>query len=384
MRIGFDARTLYGKQGGIGRYATNLIKGLVSNYQENEYVLFRWKKNTIEEDSGLPGTYALRCTIAERILPHLPVAPEFCWSQLLLPIDLARRPVDLFHGVDQYIPLGWRGKSVVTIHDLSYKFFRDDFALKTRIKNHIVIPMACTRAKAVIVDSHFTANDLVTSLGVPKAKIHVIYLAVDEQFHVLDSLSESFLEDLKTVYGVQRPFILSVGDLRPRKNLLRLFQAFTRLINMEEFSGIQLAIVGKPLWGISNLAKYVRDFGLESRIRFLGYVPDYLLPQLYNAASLFVQPSLYEGFGFSALEALACGVPTAVSNVSSLPEVCSDGAFYFDPRSVEEITNAMFTVLTNGSLNQKLRHTGPKRAKMFSWDRTARETYAIYEKVFQG
>ena len=116
----------------------------------------------------------------------------------------------------------------------------------------------------------------------------------------------------------------------------------------------------------------------------MGYVPDYLLPQLYNAASLFVQPSLYEGFGFSALEALACGVPTAVSNVSSLPEVCSDGAFYFDPRSVEEITNAMFTVLTNESLNQKLRHTGPKRAKMFSWDRTARETYSIYEKVFQG
>jgi glycosyltransferase involved in cell wall biosynthesis len=380
MRIGFDARTFFGKQGGIGRYASNIIKGLISTYHGNEYVLYRWKTIPGENDGFLP-LQNIPGSFEERILPTFPFPKEFIWSQCVLPIELTRRPVDLFHGLDFYIPLAWRGDSAVTVHDISWEYFLSDFALKTRYKNRMLIPLACKRAKAVIVNSNHTAKDLMNIYKVPEKKIHVIYHGVEDKFCVLENYSESFLEDLRTEYGVRRPFILSVGDLRPRKNLLRLFQAFARLVKIDEFHDFQLAIVGKPVRNVSDLYNYVIENKIENKIRFLGYLPDDILPQLYNAASLFIQPSLYEGFGFTALEALSCGAPTAVSNVSSLPEICGDGAIYFNPYSVEEITQTMLSILTNRVLRQKVRQAGLRRAKMFSWGKTVNETFNIYQEI---
>jgi glycosyltransferase involved in cell wall biosynthesis len=228
---------------------------------------------------------------------------------------------------------------------------------------------------AVITVSRQSCQDLIKYLPVNPKKINVIPEAASLHFHPLNEAE--YLPALER-HGIRRPYILSVGSLEPRKNLLRLLEAYARL----EGSRPSLVIAGaRNYWKSSPVVETVSRLGLEQHVRFTGYVEDADLPALYSAASLFVFPSLYEGFGLPVLEAMACGTPVVTSSVSSLPEVAGDAALLVDPRDVDAIASAMRRILDDSDLAADLRARGLARAAQFSWERTARETLAVYEKV---
>ena len=180
--------------------------------------------------------------------------------------------------------------------------------------------------------------------------------------------------------GVRFPYVLGVGNLQPRKNLLRLVEAFSRL---KRNTGLphQLVLVGRAKWKESDLFDAIRKAGVESHVLFPGYLPDEDLVTLYAHADMFVYPSLYEGFGLPVLEAMACGVPVVTSNVTSIPEVAGDAAVLVDPLDVAALTGAIGRVLSDEALRRALREKGPRRAAHFSWKQTALQTWAYYQRM---
>lgn len=206
----------------------------------------------------------------------------------------------------------------------------------------------------------------------------VIYIGIDYMYKPIND--NHVLDSTKIRYNITNKFILHVGSLNPRKNLSRLIEAYARLheVILDEY---QLVIVGKRIWKTDEIFTKVKQLGLENKFVFTGFVNDDDLPLLMNAADLLVFPSLYEGFGIPPLEAMACGTPVTASNTSSIPEVVADAALLFDPYNVEEMSAAMYKVLTDEQLQGKLRQKGFERVRQFSWEKAARETLAVYEEV---
>ncbi len=207
----------------------------------------------------------------------------------------------------------------------------------------------------------------------------VIPLAAGKQFH---PLTESEVKPVLERLGFKFPYILYIGSLEPRKNLLRLLEAYNQLLDWS--SHWHLVIVGaRNIWKSEPLEKFVGEHNLQSHIHFPGYIPDDELPALYNGADLFVFPSLYEGFGLPVLESMACGTPVVTSNTSSLPEVAGDAALLVDPYNVEEIAGAMQLILSDVEFAIDLRSRGLERAKKFTWEKTASQTIAVYEQLLR-
>jgi glycosyltransferase involved in cell wall biosynthesis len=216
-------------------------------------------------------------------------------------------------------------------------------------------------------------------LRLPPERLFVIPEAAGPAFHPQDAVA---IEVVRRRYGLEGPFLLSVGSLEPGKNRERLLQAFARL----QARGLKHALVvaGQRAWRYEGEAPLARRLGLADSVRFLGHVPQADLPALYSAADLFVFPSLYEGFGLPALEALACGTPVVASNVSALPEVVGDAALQVSPLDVEALADAMERLLRDDRLRSDLRERGLERAAQFSWEKAARQTAEVYHRVVEA
>ncbi|RME69436.1 MAG: glycosyltransferase family 1 protein, partial [Chloroflexi bacterium] len=234
------------------------------------------------------------------------------------------------------------------------------------------VPRSVARADHVIAVSEATRQDLIELYGTPAEKISVLYHGVASHFR--PQTDPACLHRLRQRYGLgERPFILSVGTIQPRKNFRRLIQAFARLD-----PPYTLVIAGGRGWGESDIFAEAVRLGLQDRVHFPGFIADDDLPALYSAAELFVYPSLYEGFGLPALEAMACGTPVVASNRSALPEVVGEAGLLVDPLDVGAIAGAMAQVLTTPELRQKLSEAGQRRAAQFTWDGVARQLLALY------
>jgi glycosyltransferase involved in cell wall biosynthesis len=239
------------------------------------------------------------------------------------------------------------------------------------------LPHILPKVEAVITISEQSRRDITKYLPVEPEKVTVTKLAASRNFLVMPD--DEVIPVLKR-HQISYPYILYVGSIEPRKNLLRLLEAYRQLRLWS--TKWRLVIIGaRNYWKSSPVMDHVAEFGLEQCVRFTGYVPDEDLPALYNGADLFVFPSLYEGFGLPVLEAMACGTPVVTSNSSSLPEVAGDAALLVDPYDVEAIAAAMVRVLADPDLAEALRQKGLRRAGEFTWERTARETIAVYEQV---
>jgi glycosyltransferase involved in cell wall biosynthesis len=252
--------------------------------------------------------------------------------------------------------------------------------LHTRIKR-IFFPMAirlsARTAQALIADSESTRQDAIRILDIPPNKIVAIQLGIDPRFRVIeDSLA---LERVRREYKLPDQFILYVGLVEPRKNVPLLIRAYKNLA--EQGLVNPLVIVGRFGWMYSEVLDEVERLELKDRVYFTGYVPSDDLPGIYNLASLCVYPTRYEGFGFPALEAMACGVPLITSAVSSLPEIVGDAGLLVTPDDEELLTQAMRSVLSNADLRAEMSHKGPFQAAQFTWDRTARLTLQVYRQV---
>jgi glycosyltransferase involved in cell wall biosynthesis len=287
-------------------------------------------------------------------------------------------------GADVYFAPNFLGvygrgfRTVVTIHDLVYHLYPEytQPAMLRALRRRL--PANAARADGIVTDSHATKKDIVSTLGVPAEKVTVIPLAAGSEFRPV--ADPAHLAAVRAKYNLPERFVLFVGNVEPRKNLLRLFAAVERLAADPAFRH-RLVIVGARGWKSDEIMARLETLASRKLAVHLGYVPDADLPAIYTLADLFAFPSLYEGFGIPPLEAIACGVPVICSNASSLPEVCGDAAVYFDPRSEEEMADAMREVLGNEGLAVDLRERGLRQAARFSWRETAGRLLAYFASL---
>jgi len=384
MRIAFDATAMPRLMAGAAVYTYELARALAAVDIENEYVIFA--RGSHFDDlpamrSGPPAGPAYRTgrRAGVRVLKvRVPSRPlRLLWEQTVLPWSARggrRLRIDVLHSPHHTTPLAPCGyRRVVTIHDLTFFLLPERYPTTRRLYFQLMTRLSARVADAVIVPSEAVKGDVTRILGLPRERVFVIPEAAGPAFHPQDAVA---IEAVRRRYGLEGPFLLSVGSLEPGKNRERLLQAFARV----RARGLKhsLVVAGQRAWRYEGEAPLARRLGLADSVRFLGHVPQADLPALYSAADLFVFPSLYEGFGLPALEAMACGTPVVASNVSALPEVVGDAALQVSPLDVEALAGAMERLLRDDRLRSDLRERGLERAAQFSWEKAARRTVEVY------
>ena len=299
--------------------------------------------------------------------------------------QLARRSQDdllpgasLYHATEHLLLPLRHTPTVLTVHDLIFKHLPAHHKRLNRWYLNLAMPLYCRRATHIIAVSECTRRDLIAAYDLPPEKITVVYEAADPRFRPRSAQEASFA---RARYGLPERYILFVGTIEPRKNLTRLLAAFEAVFSEGLTEG--LVIVGRRGWLYDDFFAALERSPARDAVIFPGYVPDEDLPALYAGAQSLVLPSLYEGFGLPALEAMACGTPVACSEASSLPEVTGEAALHFDPRSVERITDALYVMLRDADLRTALRQRGLSQASKFSWEQTAAETWNVYDVVLK-
>jgi len=324
--------------------------------------------------------------------------PSKLWTQLALPVRLFTRRIkpDVFFSPGHYAPRFSPVPTVISIMDLAFFHFSEYFTKKDLTQLHSWTKYSVQKAKAIITISQATKDDIIKLYGVPESKIHVIYPGIKPDAVLMPHIYP--MQELQTKYAISDKYLLFVGTLQPRKNIVRLIEAFSLLLarHPEDSEGssklkqdsssstqndIQLVIVGKKGWKYEDILDAPEKNGITDRVKFLDFVSDEDLQMLYKNAQCFVFPSLYEGFGLPVLEAMRAGCPVITSNVSSLPEAGGDAALYVDPESVSDIASKIEMVLGDKKLRSEMIAKGKEQLKKFSWEKAAKETLSVLEQV---
>ena len=368
LRIGIDAsRVATEHRTGTEQYSAQLLEALGALDQANRYTLYF--------NARQRPTLRLPPNFRARLIPF----PRL-WTHARLSAEMLAAAPDLLFVPAHVVPLA-HPRTVVTIHDLGYRAFPGAHPWRSRQYLDWATRWSARVARRVIVPSEATARDLSAAYGISRAKITVIPHGYHPRFRPLPPAEVA--RGLARL-GLTPPYILALGTLQPRKNLARTLDAFARLC-ATGWPG-RLVLVGRRGWLTDPLfASITRpDSPAYGRIDLTGYLHDDDLPIVYNGATALAFPSLYEGFGLPALEALACGVPVLTSNTSSLPEVVGDAALTVDPLDTGAITEGLARLVNDQSLRATLRERGLERAAQFSWERAARRTLAVLEEVGSG
>ncbi|MDM8527714.1 glycosyltransferase family 1 protein [Anaerolineales bacterium HSG24] len=390
--IGIDYTSALHQSAGIGRYTSELVSSLINIDLGKEYYNYRLfsadlhnalHSNPIfasNKQLSNHNQFLLRGTrLSRRWLERL-------WYRLRLPlyVELWTGRLDLFHAPDFVLPpVLPKTRTIVTIHDLSYVRLPD--ITMPGMSNYLNkwVPYSVKTADHVIAVSEATRQDLIELYQTPSEKITIIYHGVTPEFRPMED--ESSHDIVCETYNINdKPFILSVGTIQPRKNYQRLIQSFAQTLSrLPEPLSDQLILVigGGKGWQYETIYNEVTRLGLENRVRFIGFVADEDLPALYNAATIFAYPALYEGFGLPALEAMACGTPVLVANTSALPEVVGQAGRLVDPYNVPALAQSMVELLTDEAQRQQLRQAGLHQAAKFSWAEMATNLIALYGRV---
>jgi glycosyltransferase involved in cell wall biosynthesis len=368
MRIGVDARLVHHQPAGISRYTGHLLQAMAELDKEDEFIVFQHRKHQLPL---IQAPNFRRATLFSPVHHRL--------EQYALALELYRFPLDLLHSTDFIPALYAPHKSVITVHDLAFLHY-PHFLTMESAAYYGLIDRAVLRADHIIVPSEHTRQDLIAQLGVSSDKVSVIYEAANPSFTPLPVVETR--RQIAAKYGLPETYVFSVGTIEPRKNITGLLQAFACLRDKYGLSTpVGLAIAGSKGWLYEETLEMVRTLKLTDSTFFLGRVPDSDLHELYVGARCHVHPAHYEGFGLPPLEAMACGTPTIVSNVSSLPEVVGDAALLVNPRDTEEIAVAMHRLLTDDDLHAELSEKGLQRARTFRWEKAAQRTLEVYRQV---
>jgi len=366
MRVAIDTRKIH--DFGIGTYIRNLLRQLARIDQNTEYILL-----CREPDLG----------IAAQLGPNFRgvVEPSPNYSlreQIHVPWLLRRERPDVYHAPHYVLPPAVRCRSVVTIHDCIHLMFPQYLPNRAAYAYaRASMWAAARRSDRILTVSEASKRDILHFFNVKPEKIVVVYNAIDEHFSATPS--EEQVARIRERYQLDHKFVLYVGNIKPHKNLVRLIEAFSQLRRTHD--DLKLLIIGDEISKLPALRRAVHRNKLHKFVRFLGYLKDDTLTVLYRLASVFVFPSLYEGFGLPPLEAMASGTPVVTSNVSSLPEVTGDAAVLVDPYDVDSIADGMRRILDDPRLAEELRIKGLKRAREFSWERSVEKTQRVYREV---
>ncbi|MAF20519.1 MAG: glycosyl transferase family 1 [Parcubacteria group bacterium] len=368
IRIGIDARFFGPRQKGLGRYVQKLVENLEKTDLTNSYVIFLRKKNWSEYQPTNPNF--------KKVLADYP------WyslkEQILMPLKIRQTQVDLMHFPHFNVPIFYKKPFVITIHDLILKKFPTRRAstldpMRYWFKNlayQIVINSAVKRAKKIIAVSEFTKKDILKYFKTDSKKIKVIYEGTS-------GIGLSRPNPNKT-----KPYLLYVGNAYPHKNLKRLILAFKKVAGNKQ-GDLRLVLVGEIDYFYKRLKSFVQNSqsSISDSVVFADFISNQELADLYQNASLYVFPSLCEGFGLPPLEAMACQLPVVCSKTSCLPEVLGSGAVYFNPQSVDDMADKILQILKDKELQDKLILKGGQIVKKYQWTKTAQQTLNIYIQV---
>jgi glycosyltransferase involved in cell wall biosynthesis len=371
MAIYIDISAAVHGRAGLGRYAESLARALVQEHPKR-FALFY---NRDRETSPLAGL--------ERVPTRTVCAGYKPWRMAVwlgqflgLGFERLVPEAELYHATEHLLLPLRRVPTVLTVHDLIYHLFPEHHKPLNFWFLNRAMPLFVQRARAVIAVSESTKQDLIRCYSVHPDKIIVVHEAAAPHFR---PASPEAIAAVRTRYGLPEGFILTVGTIEPRKNLSRLLDALQRL--RQKGDDARLVMVGSKGWLYEGFFRRLEELQLGDAVLLPGYVPDADLPAVYSAATLCVLPSLYEGFGLSVLEAMACGTAVVCSRASSLPEVSGDAARYFDPTDVDEMAEAIETVWHDEALRAEMGRRGLAQAARFSWARAAEETMAVYQRA---
>jgi glycosyltransferase involved in cell wall biosynthesis len=364
VRIAIDARKLH--DFGIGTYVRNLLRALARRSDDLDYTLL-CRPEDVEYAEAL----------GPRFRPLSVEAGNYSVSELVtVPTALARVRPHLFHAPHYVVSPFTPCPFVVTIHDCIHLRFPEYLPNRLApIYARVMMRQSARRARRVLTVSDASKQDIVRYLNVAPAKVDVVYNALDERLALAPTDVE--LARVRDRYQLEAPFILYAGNIKPHKNIDRLIEAYA-ILRRRGRTNVQLLLIGDQLSKYPNLRRLVHRFDLHGHVRFFGFVSDDVLAALYRLASIFVFPSLYEGFGLPPLEAMAAGTPVVTANVSSLPEVVGDAALLIDPMDAGAIADAMTRLFDDDALRHALVARGRQRVADFSWDRSAASVRDVY------
>jgi glycosyltransferase involved in cell wall biosynthesis len=377
LRIVLDARRV--ADFGIGTYIRNLVRSLARLDSTNQYTLIT-PAPAVPEFADLPSNFDL-AVYEKRSQPG--------FAQIGFTLFLRRFSADLFHIPLNVVPLWMPKPYLVTIHDMSTLLFANQKGYRNNLRL-FYLRRGLARADQVLAVSGATRRDVESVLQIPASRIQVVYNAPDPAFRQAsadsqDSLFPAEIQRVLDRYRIHYPFLLYVGRTNPQKNIPRLVEAFAvlrgELQEHVRYQHLRLIIIGDEIARHPALRHAVIQSRVENSVRFLGFVPIETLRAFYQAASAFVFPSLYEGFGLPPLEAMACGTPVVCSHVSSLPEVVGDAALIVNPENVFDIARGMREVLLNDALRSDLIQRGLQQVRQFSWERAATQVLHSYEEI---
>jgi glycosyltransferase involved in cell wall biosynthesis len=371
MNVGILSWMIDRKRTGVNNYLYNLIKNMIVNGKADEISLIHYEKS---DDP-------IYSKVNDIIIPEKPLKLT---SALGIPQAVKNADIDILH-----VPVHWYNqitpfvfnrkiKKVLTVHDLTPILFPEMHTRETNLTWRSSFKFIKNKTNIMICVSESTKTDCVKLLNIPEKRLRVIPLSADEQYKPLKN-KKQIHDELKQEYNIDFPFILFVGTLEKRKNVPTLIKSFYKLKKSKVDH--KLVVVGGKGWKYTKIFDLIEELNLKNEVIFTDYVSDEYLVKLYNAADLFVYPSLYEGFGLPPLEAMACGCPVITSNTSSLPEVVGDAGIMIDPNDINSLTESMLKILTNNQLREEMSKKSLERAKMFSWKKTAKETWNVYEDV---
>ena len=371
MPIYLDVSAAVHHRAGLGRYGDSLVRALSTTIPDR-MALFYNQERGVQPLSGLEQ------------LPSRTVSLGYKpWRMAVWMGQLARLPFNrlvpgasLFHATEHLLMPLWGVPTVLTIHDLIPQLVPEHHKPLNRWYLSWTMPLYCRRADHIIAVSGATRRDLLAMYHLPPEKVSVIHEAASPRFRPQTELSH---ERVRGMYGLPEEYLLYVGTIEPRKNLERLLEAWTPLRQAGECP--PLVIVGKRGWLSDSFYAALEASAVREDIILTGYVQDADLPAIYSAATAFVWPSLYEGFGLPPLEAMACGTPVVCADVSSMPEVVGDAALLFDPQDVGAMRDMIRRLVVDRALREELRQRGFVQAAKFSWSRAARETLAVYDHL---
>jgi glycosyltransferase involved in cell wall biosynthesis len=381
MKIGINTYFFKFPASGSGQYLMHLLHALAEVDLENEYILL-----SPQPISGKTGTlikFPFVVTPLPRFARRNASINKLMWEQFSAPLAARKVGVDLLY-VPYFAPPLFPGMpSVITIHDvipLRLPQYRTDPKMKAYLQ---LITRAARKATLIITVSQHAKRDMIDALKIPAERIRVIYEAAGDEYHPISDLA--VLSKVRAHYGLNGRYILYLGGLDQRKNVPQLVRAFAQLYQQLGDPDLQLLIAGNPNKQRGSLFPDPRpvaaDLGITGQIVY-RFIEEEDKPAIYNEASVFVFPSLYEGFGLTPLEAMSCGTPVICSNRTSLPEVVGDAAIILDPDNIHEMVEAMYSVLTNSELRADLHARALQRAAQFNWRQTATETISTFEEAF--